>query len=311
MAPRRILLTGAAGFVGGHLVPALRTAFPAAALTLCGEGMTPLEITDDAAVRTLVAEIRPDACIHLAAVSAVPAARRDPGYAWRVNLHGTLSLGEALLEYAPDCTLLYVSSAEIYGRSFQSGLPVDETAPPAPMNTYAATKAAADLALGAMRSNGLRAIRLRPFNHTGPGQTAGFAVPAFARQIARVAAGLQPAVLEVGALDTQRDFLDVRDVCAAYVACLARDEPLPAAQILNIASGVPRRIGDILAEMLSLAGVTAEVRTGDALLRPSEIPMACGDAGMARALLGWEATVPWERTLRDVLDDWKARVKEE
>nr|WP_283949887.1 GDP-mannose 4,6-dehydratase [Limobrevibacterium gyesilva] len=305
------MLTGAGGFVAGHLVPRLRAAFPQAALTLCGGGNLDLDVTDAAAVRALVARVRPDACVHLAAVSAVPLARQDPDHAWRVNLHGTLALGDAILAAAPDCTMLYVSSAEIYGGSFRAGVPLDERAAPAPMNTYAATKAAADLALGAMAADGLRVVRLRPFNHTGPGQTPTFVVPAFARQVARIAAGLQPPSLQVGALDPRRDFLDVRDVCDAYVACLRRADAVAAGTILNIASGVPRRIGDILQALLALAGVRAEVETGAALLRPVDIPTACGDASAARVLLDWAPAIAWERTLRDVLDDWMARVRAE
>ena len=304
---RRILVTGASGFVASHLIPVLRLEFPQAELILCGEGQVALDITDTAAVAALVRHHRPDGCVHLAAVSAVPAARRDPGHAWRVNLHGTLALADAILEHAPECRLLYVSSAEIYGSSFRAGLRVDEGAPAAPMNTYAATKAAADLALGAMTGAGLRVIRVRPFNHTGPGQAASLAVPAFARQIVRIKAGLQPAVMEVGALDPQRDFLDVRDVCAGYVACL-RAEGLAADSIFNFSSGIPRRIGDVLDSMLAIAGVQARVQTGQALLRPSDIPLACGDAARALEVLGWRPTIAWEQTLRDVLDDWTARV---
>ena len=135
------------------------------------------------------ATLRPDACIHLAAVTAVADARRDPDRAWHVNLHGTLNLARAVLADAPDCHLLFASSSEIYGRSFISGRALDETAVLAPMNSYAATKAATDLALGAMANDGLRVMRLRLFNHTGPGQTDAFVVPAFARQIARIASG--------------------------------------------------------------------------------------------------------------------------
>ncbi|MBU6497746.1 MAG: GDP-mannose 4,6-dehydratase [Rhodospirillales bacterium] len=310
-AVRRILVTGAGGFVGAHLVPRLRAAFPQAELTLCTAGRHALDITDAQAVRDLVERSRPEACIHLAAVAAVPAARGNPGLAWQVNLHGTLGLAAALLAAAPDCVLLYVSSAEIYGRSFRAGAPLDETAPAAPMNTYAATKAAADLALGAMVSEGLRVVRLRPFNHTGPGQSADFVVPAFARQVARIAAGLQAPVLDVGALDPARDFLDVRDVCDAYVACLEHASGLAAGSIFNIASGTPRRIGDILDRLLALGGVSAEVRTGAALLRPAEIPVACGQARAARAALGWAPMIPWDQTLRDVLADWTERVRAE
>jgi GDP-4-dehydro-6-deoxy-D-mannose reductase len=250
----------------------------------------------------------PDACIHLAAIAAIPAAQQDPDAAWRVNLHGTLALARALMAAAPDCILVFPSTADAYGRSFQSGAPATETTTLAPMNTYSATKAAADLALGAMAGEGLRVIRVRPFNHTGPGQSAAFVVAAFARQVARVEAGLQAPVLQVGALDPLRDFLDVRDVCAAYALCLARAKDLPAAAILNIASGVPRRIGDVLADLQTIAGTAAVVQTDIARLRPSEIPIAIGDAAAARTMLGWAPQIAWERTLTDTFNDWRVRV---
>jgi GDP-4-dehydro-6-deoxy-D-mannose reductase len=161
--------------------------------------------------------------------------------------------------------------------------------------------------LGALAGEGLRSIRLRAFNHTGAGQSDSFVVPAFARQIAAIAGGRQPATMRVGALDPQRDFLDVRDVCDAYVACIRRADDLPAASIFNIASGTPRRIGDILAQLLAIAGVTAEVQTNASLLRPSEIPVAAGDSALARAALGWAPQIPWATTLADVYADWVRR----
>ena len=272
-------------------------------------GAETMDITDAGAVLSLVREMRPDAAIHLAAISDVAAGRADSARAWQVNLHGSLALANAILREAPHCLLLHVSSADAYGRSFVTRTPVDEEAPLAPMNTYAATKAAADLALGALVGDGLRCVRVRPFNHTGPGQSPAFVVPAFARQIARIAAGLQLPRLRVGALDPRRDFLDVRDVCDAYVACLRHADDLPRAVILNIASGVPRRIGDILQQLLQIAGVTAEIETGPGLLRPAEIPLAQGDTSAARAALNWMPAIAWEQTLRDVTDDWRARVR--
>lgn len=311
MAPRRILLTGAGGFVAAHLRPLLREAFPLAEIVELGGQGTKLDLADGPAVTRFVADAAPDACVHLAAVTAVPAANADPDGAWRVNLLGTLSLARALQAANPQAVLLFASSAEVYGRSFAAGTALDETGLPAPMNTYAATKAAADLALGAMAANGLRVIRMRPFNHTGPGQSPAFVVPAFARQVARIAAGLQPPRLQVGALDPYRDFLDVRDVCAAYVAALAKADALAPGAIFNVASGVPRRIGDILEALMALAGVQAEVSTGAALLRRAEIPSASGNAAAASAALGWAPAIAWEQTLADVLDDWRARVHTE
>lgn len=301
MATTTILVTGASGFVGGHLLAELRRQLPAAGLI-----ESDFDITDPAAVADGVGRASPTAIVHLAAIAAPMEAGRDPDTAWRVNLGGTLNIARACL--SASSVLLFASSADAYGASFLSGLPLDEGAPLAPLNTYGATKAAADLALGAMAAEGLRAIRMRPFNHTGPGQSESFAVPAFARQIARIEAGLQPPVLEVGALDAERDFLDVRDVCAAYVASVRHADTLPPRCILNLASGRARRIGDVLQELLRVSGVTAEIRSDQALLRPSEIRSAVGDATLAGRLLQWSPKIAWEQTLRDVLADWRRRV---
>ena len=300
---RRILVTGARGFVGGHLLPALSAAFPGAAIV-----PSAFDLRDHGAMRAALQADPPDACVHLAAVAAIPAAQADPDAAWQVNLTGTLALARALLAEAPRCTLLYPSTADAYGRSFQGGVPVSEATALAPMNTYGATKAASDLALGAMAGEGLRVIRVRPFNHTGPGQSAAFVVAAFARQVARVAAGLQPPVLRVGALEPRRDFLDVRDVCAAYALCLAQADTIPPGTVLNVASGISRRVGDVLTELLDIAGVSASIETDADRLRPSDIPTASGDATAARALLGWAPQIAWATTLADTLADWRVRV---
>lgn len=312
MDPARILITGAAGFVGRHLLPLIRVRFPSAEVIGTSAEPRPdlrvLDITDQAGVGAIVRAVRPDVCIHLAAVSAVPAARADAARAWRVNLQGTLALAQAILAEMRTCRLLFVSSADVYGASFRAGRPLDETAAAAPANIYGATKAAADLAIGALvAAEGLQAIRLRPFNHTGPGQTAQFAVPAFARQIARIEAGLQEPVLRVGALDPQRDFLDVRDVCRAYIAAIGT--PLDPGTILNLASGTPRRIGDILAELLAIAGVDARIEAERAALRAGDTPFACGDPRLAQARLGWRPAIAWSTTLADVIEDWRARVR--
>jgi GDP-4-dehydro-6-deoxy-D-mannose reductase len=176
------------------------------------------------------------------------------------------------------------------------------------MNTYGATKAAADLVLGSMAFQGLRVVRLRAFNHTGPGQSAEFVVPAFARQIARIAAGLQPAVMQVGNLDTWRDFLDVRDICKGYIACIERRDTLVPGTILNLASGQPRRVGEVLTELRDIAGVDLDVRIDASRVRATDLRMAAGDATRARDVLGWSPVIAWDVTLRDVFDDWRGRV---
>ncbi len=301
--PRSILVTGADGFVGRHLLARLARDLPQAVVHA---GF--FDVCEDDAVQAAVQAARPDVVVHLAAVSAIPAAQDAPELAWRVNLGGTLALARAVLRHAPGAGFLFAGSADAYGASFRPGTPLDETAALAPLNTYAATKAAADLALGAMVQEGLRAVRLRPFNHTGPGQSDAFVLPAFARQIALIAAGRQEPVLRVGSLDAVRDFLDVRDVCAAYVACAVRARAIEPGSVLNLASGVPRRIGDILEAMLRVAGVTASIETDRARLRRADIARACGDAGRARALLGWEPAISWQSTLEEVIADWKARI---
>lgn len=299
----RVLVTGASGFVGPHLIAALQAGIRDVQIRAAAA-----DVTDAGAVAGELRGFRPDRCIHLAAVSAVPDARRDPLGAWRVNLHGTLNLADAIRDEAPGCTLIFASSAEAYGASFRLGRALDETAALAPSNTYAATKAAADLALGAAIEEGLRVVRLRPFNHTGPGQSDQFVVPAFARQIALIEAGAQPPTLSVGNLDSARDFLDVADVCAAYVACCVRADELPAGAVLNLASGVARRIGDVLSDLLRLASAEVEVIQDPARMRPSDIPVATGDASLARKLLGWQPTIEWSDTLSSVLDHWRGRV---
>ncbi len=302
-APGHILLTGAEGFVGGHARAALTAAFPAATIT--GTGLGPahrrLDVTDRAAVFAALAALRPDVCLHLAGIAAVQGAGADPDRAWAVNLHGAINVAEAILAHAPQCRLLFVSSGEVYGGGFRTGLALDETAPLHPLNLYAVTKAAAELALGALASQGLRLLRLRPFNHAGPGQSEAFVVPAFAGQIARIEAGLAPPVLHVGALTPERDFLDVRDVCAAYAACIARFESLANNQPLNIASGVGVTIGTLLQNLLAQARLPIEVREDPARLRPVEIGRAVGDAGLARRALGWQPRIPLAETLRTVL----------
>jgi GDP-4-dehydro-6-deoxy-D-mannose reductase len=286
------------------LLAALCGAFPSAVLE------TPaIDVQDPAAVGEAVRSISPDICVHLAAVAAISAARQDPDHAWNVNFHGALHVAHALLRHAPGCQMLFVSSADGYGTSFTSGAALDECAPLAPVSVYAQTKAAADIELGKLARRGLRVVRLRAFNHTGPGQSADFVVAAFARQIARIEAGLQPPSIEVGNLETWRDFLDVRDVCGAYVAAITKRDLLIPGAILNVASGQPRRVRDVLTGLARVAGIEPEVRVDASRIRANDIRLAAGDASRTRALLGWSPAVPWEQTLLDVLNDWRDRVR--
>ncbi|WP_206931618.1 GDP-mannose 4,6-dehydratase [Roseococcus thiosulfatophilus] len=316
---KRILVTGASGFVGRHLLPVLRACFPAARLLGARHGAAlsgwdeavDLPLEDSAALRSALTALRPEGLVHLAALSSVGGSFQDPLAVWEVNLGHTLRLAEAVRVALPECRCVFASTAEVYGLSFQGGLPLDEDAPMRPANPYAASKAAADLAVGEAALRGLRALRLRPFNHSGPGQAPAFVLPAFARQVARIEAGLQPPVMEVGALDRWRDMLDVRDVCRAYALALDRFDALPNGAAFNLATGHPQRIADLLEALRARATRPIEIRTSPGLLRPTDVPSASGNPRAARDLLGWAPEFAIEQTLESVLADWRARAPQE
>lgn len=311
---RRILLTGGTGFVGGHLCPRLVAAFPQAErliLTRSGDPVTRagfatkvVDLTDRVAVATAVQVFQPDLVMHLAAqASAASAAKLDT---WRINLEATLHLAGAVTEHAPTATVFFVSSAEIYGLSFRDG-PASEATWPRPMNAYARAKYAAELALADVLPASATLIVARAFNHTGPGQDTRFALPAFAAQIAAIEAGHSAPRLMVGNLDAERDFLDVRDVCDAYLALLATTKPGDRTTV-NIASGKAYRIGDLLDEVRALARTSFEIVQDPARMRPSEIARSVGRGEALTQRTGWAPRFAISDTLRDVLDDQRQRI---
>jgi GDP-4-dehydro-6-deoxy-D-mannose reductase len=316
--PGRLIVTGAGGFVGQHLLTELRAAFPAATLIAAvrfeggfapvlaaADEIIPFDLLDTEAMASMIRAVQPSGLVHLAAQASVAASFADPEASWRSNLVGTICLAEAVLKHSPACRFVLASSAEIYGLSFRASAPLDEAAPLLPANPYAASKAACDLAIGEMSLRGLDAVRLRAFNHTGAGQSDSFVVAAFARQIARIEAGLQPPLMRVGALDRWRDFLDVRDVCRAYIAAL--NLPEARGKVFNIASGEPRRIGDILEALLNRSAMRPQVDVELSRLRPTDVERVVGDATHAHSILGWQAVVPWDETLSTVMADWRLR----
>ncbi len=302
MTPRRILITGSTGFVGGYLRPALTARWPDAVLIAGGA-----DVTDPAGVLRMIEAAQPDVVVHLAGIASVPAARMAPDHALAVNLGGSIAVARAIIATAPTCLMIHVGSAECYGASFRSGTALDETAALAPLNIYAATKSAADLTLGAMAAeSGLRLVRFRPFNHTGPGQSDAFVIPAFAAQIKAIVAGTQLPVIKVGNLDAARDFLDVRDVVGAYVLAIARADQLPPDPVFNLASGTPRRIGDMLQTMITATKRPITIEIDPARLRPVDIPIAIGNAGAAQRVLGWQPQIDLTITLHEMLSDTAA-----
>ena len=312
----RILVTGGNGFVGRHLVAAL-AARERNCHIIVGtiDGHAPsvdnkirsltLDVTNAGQVHSVIEAVRPTHLVHLAAIAAVSSAQRNVRQTWTVNLDGTLNVVLALAEALPDCRLLYCSSAEVYGASFRTGRPLDESAPLDPVNSYGASKAAADLMIGQMTKQGLRAVRVRPFNHTGPGQNIEFVVPAFAAQIAQFERGEQPPVIYVGNLASRRDLLDVGDVVDAYCRIIARFDDLPAGCVMNLASGHAISIADILDKLVSMSPTKIKIVQDPTRMRPSDTPVVVGDAGLARRLLGWEPKVDISSTLAGVLDYYR------
>lgn len=314
----RLLITGANGFVGRHLLAHIRqrgeadmevlaTSRTAADDPILGR-FAALDIADGEATAAALRDFRPTHVMHLAGISSPVSAGGDPMEIWRTNMDATVRLAHAILAHAPQCWLLFAGSGLVYGATARTRERLDEDCLLAPTNAYAATKAAADLALGALAGSGLKTLRLRPFNHTGPGQTDAFVVPAFAAQIARIEAGREAPVMRVGDLSAERDFLDVRDVVDAYLACIAATTQLPSGTILNIASGVPRRMRDVLDQLLAMSCVRIHVETDPARLRPGDIARYVGDAARAERLIGWRPQRRFEDTLREVLETLRAGV---
>lgn len=318
----RVFVTGVAGFVGRHLLETWGPGaefhgadYAALAAISGGEGLKErlasyraLDITDERAMAAAVREIAPDAVVHLAAQSSGAASLLDPVGTYRVNALGSLHLLEAARTGAPGATVLLVGSADAYG-SGASGSLIREDAPLRPANPYGLSKAAED-ALGDLyaATYGTHVVRTRTFSHTGPGQRPQFALAAFAEQIARVDAGLQPPEIRVGNLDTVREYGDVRDVVAAYRLLVEHGEP---GEAYNVCTGEGHRLRDLLDRLLSLAGVRATVVSDPSRVRSRDVDHVVGDPAKIRARTGWTPRVPLERTLTDLYQDARARVRRE
>jgi GDP-4-dehydro-6-deoxy-D-mannose reductase len=303
----RVLVTGSGGFVGTHLGAALAARGHEVVRTdhVAHEDALAVDVTDPLAVRGAVELAQPDAVAHLAAQAFVPASLDDPARTLAINATGTLHVLDAVRGLVADGgampRVLIVSSADVYGTQPPDAYPLRETAPALPRNPYAASKVAAEaLAQAYARSYGIDAVVTRAFNHIGPGQDERFAVAAFAAQIARVAAGGDPLVL-VGNLDASRDFLDVRDVCDAYVTLLEGGGE--AGEIYNVCSGKATTMKEILRQLVMLARVPVEVREDPARMRPADVPVSVGDASKLRRATGWAPRISFPAALRAVYDD--------
>lgn len=310
----RVLITGASGFVGRHLAERLSRrqdveitglasnqhhGIPGVRLLVC-------DLRDADLTARVLRRYQPDVIYHLAGQSHVPRAFAEPADTLITNAVGQINLFEGVRQAGIDPVILSVSSAEIYGTVEPEQIPIDEHQPLNPNNPYASSKAAQDLyARQYHLSYGMNVVCVRPFNHVGPGQSDRFVVSSFARQIAEAEAGLAEPVILVGNLEAIRDFLDVRDVVRAYESLA---DPAFAGRVFNLASGRGVRIQDVLDLLLEQASCPVEVRTDPQRMRPSEVPEFRGDATRLRQATGWEPSYPLDQTIREVLDDWRARL---
>jgi GDP-4-dehydro-6-deoxy-D-mannose reductase len=313
------LITGIGGFVGGHLARYLigvsntqvigTTFFPADRyedLRELGVELHHIELTDEKAVASLLADTRPDFIYHLAAQSFVPESFENPWYTLANNIQAQLNILHNMVRLNIDARIVIVGSAHEYGKVSPDEMPLDEDQPLRPTNPYSVSKVAQDmLALQYFYSHNVAAIRVRPFNHIGPGQSDRFVAPAFASQIASIEKGDHKTVLYVGNLESKRDFTDVRDVVRAYHLLSTKGTP---GEVYNIGSGKATAIREMLDILLYMTDMPIEIRPDPARMRPVDIPIFVCDSSKLHATTGWEPTYKLEQTLEDILNDWRARL---
>ena len=313
----RVLITGVTGFVGPYLAAELAAepevelfgmALDAGGAQAGGalpSGITILlgDVTADGSIRDVLEEARPDVVFHLAGASSGAAAWHRPVACYEVNAVGTLRLLEGIRRLGLAGTTIVASSGEVYGSAEDEAHPLTEDSPLRPLSPYAASKASQDLVAAQYpRAYGMRVIRLRLFNHTGPRHPEQFVASSFARQIARIERGLQEPVLEVGNLDARRDFVDVRDVARAYRLAVRSDV---TGDVFNVCSGRAVSIRRILELLLGLARCEVVVHPDPERMRPADIPLLIGDPRRFREATGWIPEIPLEQTLSDLLDWWR------
>jgi GDP-4-dehydro-6-deoxy-D-mannose reductase len=282
-----VLVTGAKGFVGTHLLAEL------------GEEGRALDgdVLDRAELAKAVEEAQPRGLVHLAALTSVADSWNEAAEVWHVNAVGTVNVLEAVRRVAPTARVVVASTGEVYGRAQE--IPTGEESPVAPRSPYAASKAAAELgAFQAREGAGLDVVVARPFQHEGPGRDERFALGSWVRQLAELERKGGGTLL-VGDLTARRDITDVRDVCRAYRALLSRRV---RAATYNIGSGHAVAMSEVLDLLLGLVRCPVEIEQDPKRFRPAELPVVCGDSSRLRAATGWQPEIPLEQTVADALD---------
>jgi GDP-4-dehydro-6-deoxy-D-mannose reductase len=311
----RVLITGASGFVGRHLIAELNAAGHHEIVGLSSRPRPPLpagrsivcDLLDADLTRRVLKRYRPEVIVHLAGQAYVPRAATDPAGTLITNAVGQINLLEGCRTIGLDPIVLIASSAEVYGIADPKDMPLTEDQPLRPGNAYAVSKLAQDMyGLQYFLSYGMRIVRVRPFNQIGPGQSDRFVIAGFARQIAEAEAGIADPVLLVGNLQAQRDFLDVRDSVRA-LRLLAHERY--AGEVFNLASGVPRSISSMLEMLLDMSSLKIDIRQDPARMRPADLPILAGDASKLREATGWSPSLEISQSVKDTLDDWRQRVR--
>ncbi|MCL5038016.1 MAG: GDP-mannose 4,6-dehydratase [Chloroflexi bacterium] len=318
----KVLITGITGFVGPYLAEYIMSIHPESRIYGSVRWRSRMDnvehiknkieliecdLKDSTSVMSMLEHVRPDYIFHLAAQSYVPTSWHAPADTITNNVISELNIFEAVRQIEINPRIQLACSSEEYGMVYPDEIPIKETNPLRPMSPYGVSKVAQDL-LGYQynRSYGLKIIRTRAFNHTGPRRGEVFVSSNFAKQIADIEADLLEPVIRVGNLEARRDFTDVRDTVRAYWLATEKGE---SGEVYNIASGTDHSIRELLDMLLSMSTVKIKIEVDPSRLRPSDVPVLLGDATKLRELTGWKPEIPFEKTLEDILNYWRDKVK--
>jgi GDP-4-dehydro-6-deoxy-D-mannose reductase len=318
----RVLITGITGFAGSHLADYILENHPETEvfglirwrsrmeniLTIRNRiSLIEADLKDMVSLKKCLGEAKPDRIFHLAAQSFVPTSWKCPSETFAINALGQINLFEAVLGLEISPKIQIAGSSEEYGLVNSDEIPMKETNPLRPLSPYAVSKVAQDL-LGwqYFKSYGLRVVRTRGFNHTGPRRGEVFICSNFARQIVEIEKGKKKPVLKVGNLEAKRDFTDVRDIARAYWLSLEKGTE---GDVYNIGTGKTYSMKEILEMLLGISGIDLKIEVDPRRLRPSDVPVLLSDSSKFRKLTGWEPQIPLRQSLKDLLDYWRERAQ--